>query len=119
MTSHRRPNVYEEIIDFRPAACPVGWAMYLPDDPREPLIKEPIVGWLIMAPADLDTGHIDWTGPRTARAAILEEATPWPADDSGDNFWRILQPGEPEPSESDIVHAVASYRRRRDQGMAG
>ena len=91
-------DTYWDTIDFRPA--PTGWQLaFLPDDPDQGLILEPLPGWLIQENVTFDTRTFEdlpSTG-RTERRVIAAMVVPGedlnPADNHP-NFWMELGPGQ-------------------------
>lgn len=107
-------------VDFKPALP--GWrALYLDTDERLVL---PVVGWLIQESYYLDLvsseAHVDDYSPeRRVIPGTCAEPYGWevePVDRGAEFMWKLLAPGEPEPSEEE---EQAERARRADERKRG
>lgn len=91
-------------MDFKPA--PHGWrAVYLDSGQR---FTFPVVGWLIQESyrldPDTDEKHFDPRPERRVIPGICDPEDGWevsPIDTEITFLWKILAPGDPEPSEEE------------------
>lgn len=89
-------DTYWDTIDFRPA--PPGWELaFLPDDPDQPLTREPLPGWLVQEQVTFDTRTMEDLPAlgRLSRRAVAALVVPGegltPAS-TQPNFWMELGP---------------------------
>lgn len=97
-------------VDFRPA--PPGWRIaYATADGTR---VKPMPGWLIREEVEYDTDTYDVvarTGARDVVAAHLVGSEAERAD-GHDDFWRVLGPGEPDPTAEEVAAKMARRAER-------
>lgn len=98
-------------VDFRPVAVP-GWRVVFRDGSG--WTSRPLAGWIIQEEVEMDhLGNETPTGYRYATAAImLDEPDPMPAE-HWPSFWRVLGPGEPDPTPEDEARDRPHYEDER------
>lgn len=91
-------DTYWDTVDFRPA--PAGWQLaFLPDNPDQPLILEPLPGWLIQEHVTFDTRTMEDL-PQKGRverrviAAMVVQGEGLDPVDNHPDFWMELGPGQ-------------------------
>ena len=90
-------DTYWDNIDFRPA--PNGWQLaYLPAEPGQPLILEPLPGWLIQERVAFNAHtaqivHKDRRQRRIVAAMVVPGEELYPASDHS-HFWMEVGPGQ-------------------------
>lgn len=103
-------------VDFRPA--PAGYRLAYLDAQEDPpvLTIEPMPGWLVEEHQVRHSIGDDWRSTDERRAVAAEHGWWGPEVEASSHelLWRVLFPGEPDPTPEEITSAAAGAQRRQE-----